>query len=283
MTQKAYIKKIILIALAFFIFSASESLAMTGSVDLSKDNKVKVCKDVTCANPKPGIIDFNVSGGSPLVIDTEKGISGKVSGNELGWITFNPADGGVFLADPATGLLKGTASTENSGPLNFSVTGQKVIIDPLTGEWNGWAWAAGSYGGWIKFDCKNASCVKIIWSGQAKTQTEAKLPSTDDASYGAYISSINPSPDLTPTAPLPADSPTPTMAEINIFGGAEGVIYEKAKILSDDFSIIAYRSVYLFDKSARMTAGIYDYLFSRLISLRNSFLTNVDRVFEFNF
>ena len=168
MKQKIYtIKNFILIislAFIFFALAVSESFAMTGSVDLSKDNKVKVCKDVTCANPKPGIIDFNVSGGFPLVIDTEKGISGKVWGDELGWITFNLPYGGVYFADPATGLLKGTAWNENSDVINFSVTGQKVIIDPVTGEWNGWAWASGKYGGWIKFDCKNASCVKTIWN-----------------------------------------------------------------------------------------------------------------------
>ena len=53
-----------------------------------------------------------------------------------------PPYGGVFFADPATGLLKGTAWSETSGAINFSVTGQKVIIDPKTGEWNGWAWAS---------------------------------------------------------------------------------------------------------------------------------------------
>ena len=166
---------IIFIISMFFVFGVTKSFAGTnlvGSIDMSVENQVKVCKDNTCINPKPGIIYFKVSSDSPLVIDTEKGLSGKVWGDELGWITFNPPYGGVFFADVETGLLKGTAWSETSGAINFSVTGQKVIIDPQTGEWNGWAWASGPYGGWIKFDCKDAtSCVRTIWNKEAKAST----------------------------------------------------------------------------------------------------------------
>jgi hypothetical protein len=172
MQQKTYIQKIILstfIASMFFVFVVSKSFAQIGYIDTSAENKVKICKDVTCTNPTPGIIDFEISGGFPLVIDSEKGISGKAWGGELGWITFNPTNGGVFFADSTTGLLKGTALSENFGIINFSVTGQKVFIDPNTGEWSGWAWASGQYGGWVKFDCKNASCVKTTWHKQSSS------------------------------------------------------------------------------------------------------------------
>ncbi len=167
----------IFIFASFFVF-LNIADARTASVDtLPLENEAKVCKDVTCSNPKPGIIYFKVSSDFPLVVDTEKGLSGKVWGDELGWVTFNPPYGGVFFADPATGLLKGTAWSENSGAINFSVTGQKVVIDPKTGEWSGWAWASGPYGGWIKFDCADpASCVRTVWNTLAAEKPASPAP-----------------------------------------------------------------------------------------------------------
>ena len=77
-------------------------------------------------------------------------------------IHFDKIPEGVYVANPGTGLLAGVTKTA-SGYINFSVTGQKVIIDPTSGEWSGWAWATGPSGGWVKFDCtKTASCVKTI-------------------------------------------------------------------------------------------------------------------------
>ncbi len=139
----------------------------------SVNDEVKVCKDVTCTNPKPGIIYFKLSdnspsGLSPLVVNRVNGISGEVWGNQLGVINFQPPYGGVSFANPKTGLLKGTAWSETSGVINFSVTGQKVIIDPKTGKWSGWAWASGPYGGWIQFDCNAGSCVQTVLHNQDK-------------------------------------------------------------------------------------------------------------------
>ncbi len=141
--------------------------------DASINDEVKVCKDVTCTNPKPGIIYFkssinSPSGLSPLVVSSVNGVSGEVWGNQLGTINFQPPYGGVYFANPETGLLKGTAWSETSGVINFSVTGQKVIIDPKTGKWSGWAWASGPYGGWIQFDCNTGSCVQTTWNNQNK-------------------------------------------------------------------------------------------------------------------
>jgi hypothetical protein len=234
--QKTYILKIILLSLIFFVFSNVAS-AITGSIDTSVENEVKVCKDNTCANPKPGIIYFKVSSDSPLVIDTEKGLSGKVWGDELGWVTFNPPYGGVFFADSATGLLKGTAWSENSGAINFSVTGQKVVIDPKTGEWKGWAWASGPYGGWVKFDCKDKSCVHTIWSEKKEKQTSSTA------------------------------SP-----KFNLGEKISAVIQEKSKIISDTFNIFITSSVDLFNKAGQMTADTYNFLYSNLIDLRSSVL-----------
>jgi len=161
-----------------------------GSIDYSVNNKVKVCKDVTCTNPKPGIIDFGKSpDNSPLKVDSVNGISGDVFGGELGIINFQPPYGGVYFANPATGLLEGTAWSETSGSINFSVTGQKVIINPKTGEWSGWAWASGPYGGWIKFDCNTGSCVKTTWRyTKPKPQNKTKTITTKDSSVTAVVS-----------------------------------------------------------------------------------------------
>ncbi|MFA4975067.1 MAG: hypothetical protein WC577_00055 [Candidatus Paceibacterota bacterium] len=178
--QKIYIQKIILMVFIFIIYFGYTFIVNAGAV---ANSQAKVCRDVACEDPE--IINFNISEGNPLVIDIEKGLSGKVWGGELGWITFNPPYGGVFFTDSVTGLLKGTAWSETSGAINFSVTGQKVVIDPKTGEWNGWAWAMGPYGGWVKFDCSDASsCVKT-GEGQSSfnyTQVEKEEGSTSFSS-----------------------------------------------------------------------------------------------------
>lgn len=202
-------KKILFYLFLFFVFATPKSFAAViaptagldtpasifvfpkitnttvGYIDTSVRNKVKVCKDSACANekagtlqfPTSGFIDFNVASKTPLTIDSVNGIKGKVWGDELGWVTFNPPYGGVFFADPATGLLKGTAWSQTSGAINFAVTGQKVVIDPTTGEWSGWAWASGPYGGWIKFDCAVGSCVHSTWRGVPGNQVSNTTPS----------------------------------------------------------------------------------------------------------
>lgn len=272
MKQKTYVLKIIFsifIINMFFVFAVSTSFAekdtKIGSIDMSVENKVKVCKDVACA--KPEIIDFRISDGYTIIIDKEKGISGKAWGGELGWITFSPRflprlgeaggeagnypDGGVFFADPPrlasgeagskTGLLKGTAWSENSGAINFSVTGQKVVIDPKTGEWKGWAWASGPYGGWVKFDCKDKSCVHTIWSEKNEKETSSDIESTKTSSS-------------------------------NFFNAIKETVSEKSKIISNTFNIFITSSVDLFNKAGQITADTYNFLYSNLIDLRSSVL-----------
>ena len=302
--EKLKIKNFVLIISTIFIFfvlavspprlalvEAGESLAMTGSIDVSIENKAKVCKDVSCTNPTPGIIDFNNSDDSPLIIDTKKGISGKVWGNELGWIIFNPPYGGVFFDNSATGLLKGTAWSETSGAVNFSVTGQKVIINPVTGEWNGWAWASGPYGGWIKFDCKAASCVRTIW----KEKTEALLPSIPSTNIQSPQES-SPTPVVEENVSLTPSNTFIDIKEIassvlnnfsssfvNLFKGTKETINEKSEIIGDTFNIFIASSTDLLNKSAQITSTVYNYIFSTLINLRNSFLEKLIKAFEFKF
>ena len=221
-----------LLAIGFFmlvIFATPATLlANTGSLDSSAQNTAKVCKDVSCINPPPGIIAFKI-GKSPLIVDSNTGVKGTIWGNELGDIVFNPNKGGVHFKDPQTGLLSGTASYNDgsiSGLINFSVTGQKVVIDPKTGEWKGWAFASGPKGGWIKFDCQDpASCVRTTWRGEekAKINLSAAVINATPAStirisdltsaYQSYLSPVAVPPvTFLPTIILPSiPTPSPTL------------------------------------------------------------------------
>jgi hypothetical protein len=253
----------------FFVFEISASFAATitsiGSIDTSAENKAKVCKDVTCTNPTPGIIDFEISGNSPIKIDSNNGISGKAWGNELGWIIFNPSNGGVFFADSNTGLLKGTAQSENSDIINFSVTGQKVIIDLNTGEWNGWAWVSGQYGGWVKFDCENASCVKTTWRGQ----------NTSTSDMDNVSSTLETEENITSTKVQEIANDVLnnfSSSFVNLYNGTKETAVEKSKIIGDNFNIIFERGTDLFSRTAEMTGNTYNSLSSYLMNLRNSLL-----------
>lgn len=152
------------------LFFSTVSYATTGYIDTSATNNAKVCKDSTCTSPTPGIINFELSAVSSIVVDSVTGISGYVWGNELGWILLNPTGQGVTFANSTTGLLTGKAWSQVSGWVNFAPTGQSVTINPTTGELSGWAWTGGPYGGWIKFDCGDAStCVKTTWRYSASS------------------------------------------------------------------------------------------------------------------
>lgn len=157
-------KKAIFIITYIFVlvFIAPISYAMTGTITGS--HQAKVCHDVTCTTPTPGFLNFKPTGVDPLVVDSITGISGQIWGNELGWITMNPTGAGVRFTDSQSGLLTGKAWSQVSGWINFAPTGQQVRIDTTTGNFSGWAWTGGPFGGWIKFDCADAStCVNTSW------------------------------------------------------------------------------------------------------------------------
>ncbi len=137
--------------------------ASTGTID-SSFYTTKVCYDTTCISPTPGILNFRPTGATAVVVDDVSGLSGKVWGNELGWIDLNPTGEGIRFANQSTGLLTGKAWSQVSGWINFAPTGQSVTINPSTGELGGWAWTGGPYGGWIKFDCTDSTtCIKTSW------------------------------------------------------------------------------------------------------------------------
>lgn len=156
-------KKIVL-TLTFLFLCATPAYALTGYIDTAGTNTAKVCYDSTCTSPVPSSINFELSQQPSIVIDSVTGISGYVWGSPLGWINMNPTGQGVTFADTSTGLLTGKAWSQVSGWVNFSVTGQQVVINPTSGQFGGWAWTGGPYGGWIKFDCADAAaCVSTTW------------------------------------------------------------------------------------------------------------------------
>ncbi len=153
-----------IIFIFFTLLFTSSTFAATGYIDTSATNQAKVCYDTTCTSPTPSIINFELSQEPSIVIDSVTGLSGNVWGNSLGWIKFNPTGSGVSFSNNTTGLLTGKAWSQVSGWINFAVTGQSITISPSTGEFSGWAWTGGPYGGWIKFDCgDSSSCVRTTW------------------------------------------------------------------------------------------------------------------------
>jgi len=154
-----YVRVFILI-LSFFV-SNLVFAENPGVIDTSATNQAKVCHDSTCTSF--GIINFELTNDT-VVVDSDNGLSGQVWGNDLGWVTLDPTNGGVTFANTSTGVLTGKAWSQVSGWINFAPTGQGVTINPDTGEFAGYAWSGGAYGGWIKFDCGDSStCVKTTW------------------------------------------------------------------------------------------------------------------------
>jgi hypothetical protein len=168
----------ILFLLPVFV-NASES---SGTIQSGNKNAL-VCHSVDCVSPAPGVINFAPTGTTPVTITDAGGIDGIAWGNEIGWINFDPTGAEGVTINPTTGVLSGKAWSQVSGWINFSVTGQSVVINNA-GEFFGYAWAGGPYGGWIKFDCAFAgACVKTDW--RPVSARVATNPSTPTASPGS--------------------------------------------------------------------------------------------------
>ncbi len=134
----------------------------SGTIE-SGNSATVICHSVDCTTPNPGIINFMPTGTTPVMVDDTNGIDGVAWGNEIGWINFDPTGAEEVTVNPSTGIISGKAWSQVSGWINFSVTGQSVKINS-SGEFEGYAWTGGPYGGWIKFDCSFAgACVKTDW------------------------------------------------------------------------------------------------------------------------
>ena len=161
---------VLVVALLFGVFTHVSASETSGTIDATY-KYAQVCQNETCStygtiNFKP-TINGNTPGANAINI-TDSGITGHAWGNEVGWINFTPTGFGVTI-NPTTGVLSGTAYGSTGGWINFSQTavggGTTVgVTINSVGEFVGWAWISGAYGGWIKFDCGNAStCVKTDW------------------------------------------------------------------------------------------------------------------------
>lgn len=152
-----------------FVMSILCTLPLTLSASVSSGiiesgNKTALlCHSVTCTSPIPGVINFAPTGTAPVTIDDTNGIDGIAWGNEIGWINLDPTGSPGLNIDKSTGIISGTAWSQVAGWINFAATGQTVKINN-NGEFEGYAWTGGTYGGWIRFDCGFAgACVKTDW------------------------------------------------------------------------------------------------------------------------
>jgi len=102
----------------------------------------------------------------------------------VGWINFKPANGGVCIG--TDGKFNGYAWGENVGWINFAPTGGGVQIDPY-GYFIGKAW--GENIGWISFNSTGAVPFGVRTSWQRLDQIAAKkIPTITE--WGMIILSV---------------------------------------------------------------------------------------------
>ena len=140
-----------LCALIFTILLLLPLAASAGNIDPDKDGSQYAYGE------NVGWINFEPSQGGGVTV-TDSAVTGKAWGENIGWINLSPATGGV--ANDGVGNLSGYAWGENVGWINFSPTGAGVKIDPATGVFSGKAW--GENIGWINF-APNGKPIKTSW------------------------------------------------------------------------------------------------------------------------
>lgn len=211
--------------LLFFLVPFFSHASMTeGTID-DTDKYARICHDETCStygriNFKP-TINASTPGAVAISI-TDSSITGHAWGDEVGWINFSPTGVGVTV-DASTGALSGMAYANTGGWINFNPTSVSggtavdVTIDS-NGEFTGWAWISGAYGGWIKFDCGNAgTCVKTDW------RPESERSSNDEAEGGSTGSRAQQSTTTTDTVPDTLTPPFPPQSTPATPGQSNGV------------------------------------------------------------
>ncbi len=149
---------------------ASETV---GTITSSAAATPLVCHDIICANDyTSGKVNMKPTlsastGTTTAITITDTGITGNAYGNEIGWINFLPSGSIGVSINPTTGNMSGYAYSQTGSWVNFNATGsaQQVKINSI-GQWDGYAWVAGAYGGWLHFDCvsfSGALCVTTDW------------------------------------------------------------------------------------------------------------------------
>ena len=181
-----------LILTVFFVVPATLNASTSdGTID-PLHKTARVCHDVGCvtgiSSITPGILNFapTVTNPSDVVHIADTGLTGRIWGNELGWITLNPTGEGVMV-DPTTGLILGRGWSQVAGWVNFAPSGQAVYINS-NGEFNGFAWAGGPMGGWIQFDCTVVNaCVKTDWRALPFRTTTNPPPTSPSGGHGSVL------------------------------------------------------------------------------------------------
>jgi hypothetical protein len=189
-------------AVCTFPWWASASTS-NGTIDTTF-KYARICHDTACTTY--GNVNFSpsINGSTPgavAVAITDTGITGNAWGDEIGWINFAPTGAGVTI-NPTTGVLSGYAWANGGSWINFSPSqvgggpAVGVTIDS-SGQFIGWAWVSGLYGGWMRFDCASAStCVKTDWRPiPARTTT----PPTGGGGGGGGPTTLTTTPPVTPT------------------------------------------------------------------------------------
>lgn len=181
---------IFFVLLTLTVTAHTEASTSSGTID-SSSKITRICQDVSCStfgqvNWKP-TLNTNTTGATAISI-TDSAITGHLWGNQLGWINLAPTGSGVFVS-PSTGVLSGMAFSSTGSWINFapqSVSGgtQVGVSINTSGEFVGWAWVSGAYGGWMKFDCTDSNtCIKTDWR-----PLSAREVSTNESASGGAIS-----------------------------------------------------------------------------------------------
>lgn len=183
------ISHIFILSFLFLSPFAIQASVSTGTIE-SGNKTAFICHSVDCITPTPGVINFAPTGTTPVTIDDTNGIDGVAWGNQIGWINFDPTGIEGVTINSSTGILSGRAWSQGAGWINFSPTGQSVRINS-NGEFIGFAWTGGPFGGWIKFDCTFAgACVKTDWRPVASRPLPVNIVSGGSTSQN-NISSLS--------------------------------------------------------------------------------------------
>lgn len=155
-----------------------------------------------------GYINFAATNGNVHVTDTA--LTGYAWAENAGWISLNPANGGV--TNNAEGTLGGYAWGEHIGWINFAPTNGGVTINS-SGVFSGYAW--GERVGWISFNClTDSTCgstsyrVVTDWRPQSVRNATPDPGSGGGGGGGGGTGTTTP-PNPTPTSTPPVNPPPP--------------------------------------------------------------------------
>lgn len=123
-----------------------------------------------------GKVNFGTTEGDVTVTDTE--MTGYAWGDEVGWINFQPTNGGIV--NDGDGNLSGYAWGELAGWINFNPTNggvTLVAVDSDTSAFTGYAWSE-NYG-WLSLNCSDESAcgsddykVWVDWVAEEEEEEE---------------------------------------------------------------------------------------------------------------